>query len=83
MQQGSAGPDAVKGVCVIQFIKPHIAGFASRTLPGMLTEFRAPVHGQHPVSVLREVQRSASGSAAQVHDISAGGNQLQERIVMR
>ena len=83
VQQGSTGPDRVKGICIVQFLKEHMPDGAADALLGEIAQFLAAVHGQHLIAVLGEIKRGFAGAAAEIQNVPARNNLLQETAVMR
>ena len=83
VQQGSAGPDRVKSICIIQLFKKHMPDGAADSLAREVTQILAAVHGQHLISLLCKIQRGLSCTAAEIQDAAARDNLLQETAVMR
>lgn len=55
MQQRSAGPNAIKCVRIVQFLKAHAADKSADTLLCIVTQFLASIHSQNMIPQLCEV----------------------------
>jgi hypothetical protein len=80
VQQAGAGPDAVVGGALVEFLEAlHLHRLAD-ALGREASDFRGGVEGAHPVAALQEGEAVAPRAAAGVEDEPAGGDLHQEAL---